>query len=98
MAKRYRFPVIEEAENRGLTEFPDEDWGEQVKAVIEPAPGVEPSPRLAEEILAFCLQHAAEYKCSKSIDFIDVISRDPNGKLYKRKLRDPYWKGHERTI
>ena len=77
---------------------PDEDWGEQVKAVIEPAPGVEPSPRLAEEILAFCLERAAKYKCPKSIDFIDVMPRDPNGKLYKRKLRDPYWKGRERAI
>ncbi|MFI5396584.1 MAG: acyl-CoA synthetase [Candidatus Binatia bacterium] len=78
--------------------IPDEDWGEQVKAVIEPAPGVQPSPALAEEILAFCLQHAAKYKCPKSIDFIEVMPRDPNGKLYKRKLRDPYWQGRERVI
>ena len=78
--------------------IPDADWGEQVKAVIEPAPGVEPTPQLAEEILAFCLQHAAKYKCPKSIDFIAVMPRDPNGKLYKRKLRDPYWQGRERAI
>jgi long-chain acyl-CoA synthetase len=78
--------------------IPDEDWGEQVKAVIEPAAGVPPGAALAEEIMAFCLQHAAKYKCPKSIDFIDTMPRDPNGKLYKRKLRDPYWKGHERAI
>jgi long-chain acyl-CoA synthetase len=78
--------------------IPDTDWGEQVKAVIEPAAGVAPSAALAEEIMAFCLQHAAKYKCPKSVDFIDAMPRDPNGKLYKRKLRDPYWKGHERAI
>ena len=78
--------------------IPNEDWGEEVKAVIEPAAGVEPAPELAEEIMTFCQQHAAKYKCPKSIDFIDVMPRDPNGKLYKRKLRDPYWKGRERAI
>jgi len=78
--------------------IPNDDWGEEVKAVIEPAPGVSPSPALADEILAFCLQHAAKYKCPKSIDFIASMPRDPNGKLYKRKLRDPYWKGRERAI
>jgi long-chain acyl-CoA synthetase len=78
--------------------IPNEDWGEEVKAVIEPAPGVTPSPELAEEIKAFCLEHAAKYKCPKTIDFIAAMPRDPNGKLYKRKLRDPYWKGRERAI
>jgi len=78
--------------------IPDEDWGEQVKAVIELAPGVHAGPALAQEILTFCLQHAAKYKCPKSIDFIEVMPRDPNGKLYKRKLRDPYWQGRERVI
>jgi long-chain acyl-CoA synthetase len=78
--------------------IPDEDWGEQVKAVIEPAAGVVPGPQLAEEIMAFCLQHAAKYKCPKSIDFIETMPRDPNGKLYKRKLRDPYWKDRQRAI
>ncbi len=78
--------------------IPNEDWGEEVKAVIEPAPGVKASAQLADEILNFCLQKAAKYKCPKSIDFIDSMPRDPNGKLYKRKLRDPYWKGRERAI
>jgi long-chain acyl-CoA synthetase len=78
--------------------IPNEDWGEEVKAVIEPAPGVEPSPALAQEILDFCLKHAAKYKCPKTIDFIVNMPRDPNGKLYKRKLRDPYWQGRERAI
>jgi long-chain acyl-CoA synthetase len=78
--------------------IPDEDWGEQVKAVIEPALGVDPSPQLAQEIIAFCVERTAKYKCPKSIDFIESMPRDPNGKLYKRKLRDPYWHGRERAI
>jgi long-chain acyl-CoA synthetase len=78
--------------------IPHEDWGEEVKAVIEPAPGVDAGPALAEEILAFCAANMAKYKCPRSIDFVAALPRDPNGKLYKRKLRDPYWQGRERAI
>ncbi len=78
--------------------IPDPDWGEQVKAVVEPAAGVDPSPALAQEILAFCADRIAKYKMPKSIDFLAALPRDPNGKLYKRKLRDPYWEGRERKI
>jgi len=78
--------------------IPDDDWGEQVKAVVEPAPGVTASPALADDILAFCVERIAKFKCPKSIDFIAELPRDPNGKLYKRKLRDPYWQGRERAI
>jgi long-chain acyl-CoA synthetase len=77
---------------------PHEDWGEEVKAVIEPAPGVEPGPALADEIVAFCADKLARFKTPKSIDFIAEMPRDPNGKLSKRKLRDPYWAGRERAI
>jgi len=78
--------------------IPHADWGEEVKAVIEPAPGVEAGPELADDILAFCADKLARFKTPKSIDFIVEMPRDPNGKLYKRKLRDPYWEGRERAI
>jgi len=78
--------------------IPHEDWGEEVKAVIEPAAGVTPGPALAAEILAFCADKLAKYKTPKSVDFVAEMPRDPNGKLYKRKLRDPYWAGRERKI
>ena len=78
--------------------IPDEDWGEQVKAVIEPAPGAKAGDALAQEILAFCSERLAKYKCPRSLDFTNAMPRDPNGKLYKRKLRDPYWEGRERRI
>jgi long-chain acyl-CoA synthetase len=78
--------------------IPHEDWGEEVKAVIEPAAGVEPGTEIADEILAFCADKLARFKTPKSIDFVAEMPRDPNGKLYKRKLRDPYWEGRERAI
>jgi long-chain acyl-CoA synthetase len=66
--------------------------------VIEPAAGVEPGPALAQEILAFCADKLARFKTPKTIDFLPELPRDPNGKLYKRKLRDPYWANRERAI
>ena len=79
--------------------IPHEDWGEEVKAVIEPARRRRArAPALADEILAFCADKLARYKMPKSIDFVAEMPRDPNGKLYKRKLRDPYWEGRERAI
>jgi long-chain acyl-CoA synthetase len=77
---------------------PDEEWGESVKAVIEPAPGVEPSDELAEELLAYCRERLAAFKCPRSLDFRAELPRLPTGKLYKRFLRDEYWTGIERRI
>jgi long-chain acyl-CoA synthetase len=78
--------------------IPHEDWGEEVKAVVEPAEGEAPGEALTEEILAFCRDKLAKYKIPRSIDYVEEMPRDPNGKLYKRKLRDPYWEGRERAI
>lgn len=77
---------------------PHPDWGEEVKAVVEPVEGTEPNAALADEILAFGAGRLAKYKRPKSIDFVENMPRDPNGKLYKRKLRDPYWAGHDKAI
>jgi len=78
--------------------IPHADWGEEVKAVIEPAAGVAGDDGLRDEILGFCADRLARYKTPRTIDFIAEMPRDPNGKLYKRKLRDPYWAGRERQI
>jgi long-chain acyl-CoA synthetase len=78
--------------------IPHDDWGEEVKAVIEPAEGVAGDEALAEDIMAFCAGRLAKFKTPKSIDFTDEMPRDPNGKLYKRKLRDPYWEGVQRAV
>ena len=76
--------------------IPNDDWGEEVKAVVQPVEGTDVS--LAEELTAFARERLAGYKVPRSFDFVDELPRDPNGKLYKRKLRDPYWAGKERAI
>jgi long-chain acyl-CoA synthetase len=78
--------------------IPDEEWGEQIKAVIEPIDGVDAGPELEAELFAYCNERLAKFKVPKSIDFVAELPRDPNGKLLKRRLRDPYWEGHERAI
>jgi long-chain acyl-CoA synthetase len=78
--------------------IPHEEWGEEVKAVVAPAPGVEPSDALAAELTAFLEGRLARYKLPRSIDFLPELPRDPSGKLYKRKLREPYWAGRQRAI
>ncbi|GLY81269.1 acyl-CoA synthetase [Actinoallomurus iriomotensis] len=78
--------------------IPDEDWGEQIKAVVEPAAGVPPGPALAEEILASLEGRLARMKWPRSFDFVEHMPREPNGKLLKRRLRDPYWKDRDAPI
>ena len=70
---------------------PNEDLGEEVKAVVQLMPGVEPAPELERELIAFCREHLAHFKCPRTIDFVDELPRLPTGKLYKRLLRDRYW-------
>ncbi len=70
---------------------PNPDTGEEVKAVIEPAAGVAPDDDTRAAVMAFLRGRIAKQKWPRSIDFTDEMPRDPNGKLYKRRLRDPYW-------
>src|SRR5580658_3118720 len=69
---------------------PNDEWGEEVKAVVQLLPPYEPSPELEQELLAFCRDHLAHYKCPKSVDFVDDLPRQDNGKIYKRLLREQY--------
>ena len=73
--------------------IPNDDWGEEIKAVIEVSDGVTGGDDLTTEILSWCEGRLAKMKTPRSIDYSDQLPRDPNGKLYKRKLRDPYWEG-----
>ena len=73
--------------------IPNDDWGEEIKAVIQPMEGVEAGPALSDEIFAWCTDRLAKMKTPRTIDYLAELPRDPNGKLYKRKLRDPYWAG-----
>jgi long-chain acyl-CoA synthetase len=71
--------------------IPNAEMGEEVKAVVEPAPGSTAGPELAREIMAFCREHLSHYKCPRSVDFSLALPRGENGKLYKKALRDAYW-------
>ncbi|HWC84306.1 MAG TPA: acyl-CoA synthetase [Pseudonocardiaceae bacterium] len=77
---------------------PHPDWGEEIKAVVAPARGVTADDALTLELLDFAASRLAKFKLPRSIDYRDELPRDPNGKLYKRKLRDPYWADHGSAI
>jgi len=78
---------------------PHEKWGETVKAIVVRNPSAEGSDdELATEVLADVRTRLARYKCPTSIDFVDVLPRNPSGKILKRELRAPYWEGRERNI
>jgi long-chain acyl-CoA synthetase len=70
---------------------PNEDLGEEVKAVVQPAEGVEGSEDFARELIAYAREHIAHFKVPRSVDFVAELPRLPTGKLYKRLLRDAYW-------
>jgi long-chain acyl-CoA synthetase len=70
---------------------PNPDLGEEVKAVVQPMPGIRACPELAEELISFCSQSLSRQKVPRSIDFEAELPRLPTGKLYKRLLRDRYW-------
>jgi len=78
--------------------IPDDDMGEQIKAVVQPLPGVAGDDALRESIMAHVRDRLGKYKWPRSIDFLDELPREPTGKLLKRKLRDPYWEGRDRAI
>jgi len=77
---------------------PHDDWGEEIKAVVQPVPGITPGPALTEELLGYAATRLAGFKLPRSIDYLGELPRDPNGKLYKRRLRDPYWAGRDKVI
>ncbi|MEJ3746755.1 acyl-CoA synthetase [Actinomycetes bacterium KLBMP 9797] len=70
--------------------IPHPEWGEEVKAVVQPVAGVAPGPELTAELLDFLDGRLARFKLPRSVDYADELPRDPNGKLYKRHLRAPY--------
>lgn len=70
---------------------PNVDFGEEVKAVVQVAPGLVADDALKSELQAYARTHLAAFKVPRSIDYTDELPRLPTGKLYKRKLRDEYW-------
>ncbi len=70
---------------------PDEEMGEQVKAVVQLIDPSDAGPDMAAELIAYCRERLSPIKCPKSVDFIDELPRHATGKLYKRLLKDQYW-------
>jgi len=77
---------------------PNNDLGEEVKAVVQPSPDADAGRALERELIAFCRENLAHFKCPRTVDFVDELPRLPTGKLYKRLLRDKYWAGHSTSI
>jgi acyl-coenzyme A synthetase/AMP-(fatty) acid ligase len=74
---------------------PHPDLGEEVKAVVEPAPGVVRTSELEQELIAFARERLARFKVPRSVDFVDALPRTEGGKVVKREIRDPFWKTAE---
>ncbi len=77
---------------------PNEDFGEEVKAVVQPVDMGEVGTALESELIAYCRENLADVKCPRSVDFREELPRHPTGKLYKRLLKDEYWQGHTTRI
>ena len=88
-------PKVEDVAVIGV---PNEDFGEEVKAVVQPIDMADAGPELERELIAYCREHLADVKCPRSVDFLAELPRHPTGKLYKRLLKDSYWEGRQSRI
>jgi acyl-CoA synthetase (AMP-forming)/AMP-acid ligase II len=77
---------------------PNDEMGEEVKAVVQPVDMADAGPELERELIAYCKGQLATLKCPRSVDFEAELPRHATGKLYKRLLRDRYWTGRESRI
>ena len=77
---------------------PNDEFGEEVKAVVQPSEMKQAGPALAEELIAYCRENLSHDKCPRSVDFEAQLPRHPTGKLYKRLLRERYWRGRDRKL
>jgi len=87
-----QYPGVREVAVIGV---PDDVWGESVKAIVVPKEG---SPLSEEGLIDFCRHHLASYKKPKSVDFVKDLPKNTNGKILKRELKAPYWKGQTRMV
>jgi long-chain acyl-CoA synthetase len=77
---------------------PNDDLGEEVKAVVQLVDPAAAGPDLEHELITYCRDRLTHFKCPRTVDFVSELPRSATGKLYKRLLRDEYWKGHQTPI
>jgi long-chain acyl-CoA synthetase len=77
---------------------PNDDLGEEVKAVVQLVDPAAAGPDLEQELITYCRDRLTHFKCPRTVDFVSELPRSATGKLYKRLLRDEYWKGHQTPI
>jgi long-chain acyl-CoA synthetase len=77
---------------------PNEDWGEEIKAVVELKPGWDPTPETAQSIIDFARDKLPGFQRPRTVDFVDALPRSPAGKVLRAQVRAPYWKGRSKSI
>jgi long-chain acyl-CoA synthetase len=77
---------------------PDEEWGERVRAVVQPTPNVEADAALGQRILAHCRDRLAGYQVPRAVDWDAELPRTETGKLARRTIRDRYWGDRTRRV
>lgn len=90
-----KHPAVEDSCTVGI---PHDEWGEEVRAVIQLRPGYEPSDDLRRDILDFASKLVAKYKIPRGVDFVEALPRSEAGKIQRNKVRAPYWEGRARAI
>mgnify|MGYP002423382712 CR=1 FL=1 len=88
----FRDSCRREAQTGGVSGWVTNRPDGSVESVVEGAADA------VDELIAWCREHLAHYKCPKSVDVLDLLPRNPTGKILKRELRAPYWEGRERSV
>ena len=88
-------PAVADAATIGV---PDEEWGESVRSVVQLRAGHCAGSALADELVAWCRARLAHFKCPRAVDFSDALPRHDTGKIYRRLVRERYWRDHDRRI
>ncbi len=70
---------------------PNDEWGEEVKSVVQLKPGITPSQALTDELITWARERLANFKCPRSIDYVTDLPRSAAGKIQRRVVREPYW-------